>query len=134
MYYRIILVLLCFFALIAYVDTKSLKQHFDEIKLSHEYKNAEKIIGIGLKDKDGKLKVKEILSNTPADASGVEVGDILLYVDGKQIDSAEMLKNHLQCVKKDEKIALKIQKPDNRIVEVELKPITINNFEQIYTK
>ena len=134
MYYRIILVLLCFFALIAYVDTKSLKQHFDEVKLSHEYKNAEKIIGIGLKDKDGKLKVKEILSHTPAENSGIEIGDVLLDVDGKHIDSAEMLKNYLQYVKKDEKIALKIQKHDNTIVEVELMPVTINNFEQIYTK
>ena len=134
MYYRIILLLLCIFALVAYIDTKSVKQHFDEVKISHEYQGATKILGIGLKNQNGNLKVKEILSNTPAENSGIEIGDVLLDVDGKHIDSAEMLKNYLQYVKKDEKIALKIQKHDNTIVEVELMPVTIKNSEQIYTK
>lgn len=129
MYYRLIFGLLLIFILVAYIDTKSLKEYFDNTKILREYNKASKLIGIGIKDNDGNVTVQDVILNTPAQRSGVEVGDIVIDVDGKRAESAKMIKNYLNYVKKNKKIALTIQKPDNSIIEITLTPTSINNFE-----
>ncbi len=129
MYYRLIFGLLLIFILVAYIDTKSLKEYFDDTKILREYNKASKLIGIGIKDNDGNVTVQDVILNTPAQHSGVEVGDIVIDVDGKRAESAKMIKDYLNYVKKNKKIALTIQKPDNSIIEITLTPTSINNFE-----
>jgi len=132
--YRIICILLLLLCLVAYVDTKSLKQYFDEKKFFNEYKNTLTFIGVGIDSSNGKFKVKDILVNTPADRSQLEVGDVLLNINGKKIKSVNMIKECLRYVKKHERIAFIVQKKDNSVIKVELIPVSIKNFEQIYTK
>ncbi len=129
MYYRLVIVLVLLFILVAYIDTKSLKEYFSDTKILREYSNSSKLIGIGVKDTEGEVIVKDVIMNTPAEKSGVEVGDVVIDVDGKRAESAKMLKDYLNYVKKNKKIALTIQKPDNSIVEILLMPTSINNFE-----
>lgn len=129
MYYRLVFGLLLVFILVAYIDTKSLKEYFEDAKILREYSNSSKLIGIGLKDSNGYVTVKDVVMNTPADKSGVEIGDVVIDIDGNRAQSAKMIKDYLNYVKKNKKIALTIQKPDNSIVEVLLLPTSINNFE-----
>jgi len=128
-YYRLIFGLLLVFILVAYIDTKSLKEHFDDTKILREYGNASKLIGIGIKDNEGGVTVNDVIMNTPAEKSGVEVGDIVIDIDGNKAKSAEMIKDYIHYAKKNKKIALTLQKPDNSIVEIMLLPTSINNFE-----
>lgn len=129
MYYRLVFGLLLVFILVAYIDTKSLKEYFEDSKILREYSNSSKLIGIGIKDSDGTVTVKDVIMNTPAARSGVEVGDVVVDIDGNKVQSAIMIKDYLNYVKKNKKIALTIQKPDNSIVEVTITPTSINNFE-----
>ncbi len=128
MYYRLVTGLLLLFVLAAYIDTKSIKETINDTKMLKEYKNCSKLIGIGIRDHDdGRVKVKDVVMNTPADRSGLEVGDVVVHVDGKKVTSASALKQYLKDVKKNKQIALTIQKPDNSIVEVSLTPTSIND-------
>lgn len=127
-YYRLVIGLLLIFVLIAYIDTKSLKETLDDSKLLREYKNTTKLIGIGIHEAENGVEVKDVVNNTPAQKSGVEIGDIVVDIDGQKVKSAEGLRDYLKDVKKNKKIALTIQKPDNTIVKVSLMPTTINNY------
>ena len=127
MYYRIIFILLFVFILIAYVDTKSLKQYFADSKILKEYEKSSKLIGLGLKDKNGKITVNDVISNMPADTAGVEVGDIILDVDGKKMSSANMIKDYLGQIKDNKKILLTLKKSDNSIIRIVVLPKIIKS-------
>ncbi len=118
MQYRIIFILLFIFILIAYIDTKSLKQYFADAKILKEYESSSKLIGLGLKDKNGNITVNDVISNMPADNAGVEIGDIILDVDGKKMHSSQMIKEYLNQIKNNKKILLTLKKPDNSIVRI----------------
>lgn len=127
MQYRIIFILLFIFILIAYIDTKSLKQYFADAKILKEYESSSKLIGLGLKDKNGSITVNDVISNMPADNAGVEVGDIILDVDGKKMHSSQMIKDYLNQIKNNKKILLTLKKPDNSIVRIIVLPTIIKS-------
>ena len=58
-----------------------------------------KIIGIGLKNNDGDIKINNILSNTPASRSNLEVGDILVNVDCWMRPTKEEVKQSIHQIK-----------------------------------
>ena len=122
MHYRLIFSLLFIFILIAYIDTKSLKQYFADAKILQEYENSSKLIGLGLKENNGNITVNDVISDMPADNAGVEVGDIILDIDGKKMDSAKMIKDYLNQLKNNKKILLTLKKPDNSIVRIIVLP------------
>lgn len=126
-HYRLIFTLLFIFILIAYIDTKSLKQYFADAKILKEYESSSRLIGLGLKDKNGDVTVNDVLLNTPADNAGVEVGDIIVDIDGKKMDSALMIKNYLTGIKNNKKILLTLKKPDNSIVRIIVLPTIIKS-------
>ena len=127
MHYRLIFSLLFIFILIAYIDTKSLKQYFADAKILQEYENSSKLIGLGLKEKNGNITVNDVISDMPADNAGVEVGDIILDIDGKKMDSAKMIKDYLNQLKNNKKILLTLKKPDNSIVRIIVLPTVIKS-------
>lgn len=126
MYYRFVFCLLLLFLLVAYIDTKSLKESLDATKFAQEYDQKSKIIGIGLKNNDGNIKVKDILSNTPAARSNLEVGDILVNIDGKKISSIINLKDYLKKINANREIILTVKKQDNRVVNIHILPVDLN--------
>ena len=127
MHYRLIFSLLFIFILIAYIDTKSLKQYFADAKILQEYENSSKLIGLGLKENNGNITVNDVISDMPADNAGVEVGDIILDIDGKKMDSAKMIKDYLNQLKNNKKILLTLKKPDNSIVRIIVLPTIIKS-------
>ena len=127
MHYRLIFSLLFIFILIAYIDTKSLKQYFAEAKILKEYESSSKLIGLGLKDKNGNIFINDVILNTPADTAGVEVGDIIVDIDGKKMSSAAMVKSYLNHVKNNKKILLTLKKTDNSIVRIIVLPTIIKS-------
>ena len=127
MHYRLIFSLLFIFILIAYIDTQSLKQYFANAKILQEYENSSKIIGLGLKESNGNITINDVISNMPADTAGVEVGDIILDINGKKMNSAKMIKNYLNQLKNNKKILLTLKKPDNSIVRIIILPTIIKS-------
>ena len=127
MHFRLIFTLLFIFILIAYIDTRSLKQYFADAKILQEYENSSKLIGLGLKEKNGNITVNDVISDMPADNAGVEVGDIILDIDGKKMDSAKMIKDYLNQLKNNKKILLTLKKPDNSIVRIIVLPTVIKS-------
>ena len=126
MYYRFVFCLLLLFLLVAYIDTKSLKESLDATKFAKAYNKESKIIGIGLKNNDGDIKINNILSNTPASRSNLEVGDILVNVDGNEILSVINLKDYLKKLKSNKEIILTVKKQDNRIVDIHILPVDLS--------
>lgn len=127
MQYRLIFLLLFIFILIAYIDTKSLKQYFTDAKILKEYENSSKLIGLGIKEKNGNITVNDVISNLPAATAGVEIGDIIVDIDGKKMNSAQMLKDYLNQIKNDKKILLTLKKQDNSIVRIIIMPTIIKS-------
>lgn len=113
--------------MIAYIDTRSLKQYFADAKILKEYENSSKLIGIGLKEKNGDITVNDVILNMPADTAGVEVGDIILDIDGKKMNSAQMVKDYLNQIKNNKKILLTLKKSDNSIVRIIVLPTIIKS-------
>lgn len=130
MHYRLIFILLFVFILIAYIDTKSLKEYFAEAKILKEYESSSKLIGLGLKDNDGKITVKDVISNMPADNAGVEVGDVILDIDGQKMHSSAMIKDYLSKIKSNKKILLTLKKSDNSLVRIIILPTIIKSEAQ----
>jgi len=126
-HFRLIFTLLFIFILIAYIDTRSLKQYFADAKILKEYENSSKLIGIGLKEKNGDITVNDVILNMPADTAGVEVGDIILDIDGKKMNSAQMVKDYLNQIKNNKKILLTLKKSDNSIVRIIVLPTIIKS-------
>lgn len=127
MQYRLIFIFLFIFILIAYIDTKSLKEYFNNIKIIKEYEHTSKLIGLGLKDKNGKIIVNDVIANMPADAAGVEIGDIILNIDGKKMKSSDMIKEYISKIKDNKKILLTLKKTDNSIVRIVILPTIIKS-------
>lgn len=121
--------MLAIFVLIAYIDTKNLKEYFADHKILKEYNQSSKLIGIGLVENANEIKVRDVIMNTPADKSGVEIGDVVINIDGEKAVSVAMIKEYLNYVKKNQKIALTIQKPDKSIVKITLTPSSVNNYK-----
>ncbi len=127
MHYRLIFTLLFIFILIAYIDTRSLKQYFADTKILKEYETSSKLIGLGLKEKNGDITVNDVILDMPADNAGVEIGDIILDIDGKKMDSAQMIKDYLNQIKNNKKILLTLKKQDNSIVRIIVLPTIIKS-------
>ena len=127
MHYRLIFILLFVFILIAYIDTKSLKEYFAEAKILKEYENSSKLIGLGLKDNDGEIVVKDVIMNMPADNAGVEVGDVIMDIDGQKMASSVVVKDYLSKLKSNKKILLTLKKSDNSLVRIIVLPAIIKS-------
>lgn len=117
------------FITIAYVDTKNLKEYFAQSKILKEYESSPKLVGIGIIDQNGEVKINEVIYNTPAEKSGLKIGDIIINIDGQKAKSAKMLEKYINYTPKNQKIALTIRKPDKSVVEILLLPTSLNNFE-----
>jgi serine protease Do len=62
---------------------------------------------LGLKDKKGAL-VNQVADGAPADNAGLEAGDVIVEVNGKGIDDAQMLTNLIASYAPGETVTLKI--------------------------
>lgn len=75
----------------------------------------------GVKEKSG-LLVSKVTEGTPAEKAGLKVGDVIVKVDGKTVDSVSRLSGLIQDKKKGDKIKLDLvreKKPMSLEVEIE---------------
>ncbi|MGH2749749.1 MAG: S41 family peptidase [Actinomycetota bacterium] len=77
--------------------TKSVKQAGDDFALFYtpkEYRSFQEIttgrfsgIGVWLKDREGRLEIVSVIPQTPAQAAGLQEGDVIEVIDGESVGS-----------------------------------------------
>lgn len=67
---------------------------------------------VKLKIKKNGVKVEKVLSDSPAENAGLQTGDIILSVNGNNIDSPSSLKNIIQKSEGDKPLAILLQRGD----------------------
>jgi len=67
---------------------------------------------VKLKLKNKGVKVEKVLSDSPAENAGLQTGDIILSVNGKNIDSPSALKTIIQKSEGDKPLAILLQRGD----------------------
>ena len=78
-------------------------------------------LGLVGTDIDGQAKVTQVMPKSPAEKAGIEVGDSLLAVGGKDLREFDELLDVLRELKTRDKITLKVQRGDESLtVEAEL--------------
>ena len=70
--------------------------------------------------------VHDVIENKPAQVAGIEKGDLILSIDGKEISSWDQLQV-VVFVAEDEELTFKVKKANGDIVEYEIKPEIIEN-------
>ena len=70
-------------------------------------------------DFDSGVYVAQININGPSDKTGLKVGDIIVSIDGNNINKMTELRNYIYTKKPEEKVTLKIIR-DNREMEIEV--------------
>jgi predicted metalloprotease with PDZ domain len=77
-------------------------------------------LGVETDARDGLVAVKHVYEDSPADAAGVNAGDLLLALDGYRV-KADGLKRRLQGIAPGRRVALTLFRRDRlRTVEVEI--------------
>jgi predicted metalloprotease with PDZ domain len=77
-------------------------------------------LGIETEARDGMLAVKHVYEDSPADAAGVNAGDLLLALDGYRV-KADSLKRRLQGLAPGRRVALSLFRRDRmRTVDVDI--------------
>lgn len=69
-------------------------------------------LGIGLTDDEDMAKIESVQEGLAADRAGLKRGDIILSIDGKEIDSPEALKSTLGQKKPGDTVTMKIKRDD----------------------
>lgn len=77
-------------------------------------------LGIGTEDKDGKLLVTKIGRESPAEAAGFKVGDVVLKIDGKEMKDKEAMQKYLKEKAADDKITIVIIREEKEM-EISLR-------------
>jgi len=77
----------------------------------------------GFVNKNEGVKIEKVMPDSAASKAGLEVGDIILQVGGKSIDTPAKLKSIITAAKSDKPLAVLLKRGDQSIyVAVHLKP------------
>ncbi len=82
---------------------------------------------LGLEDTPGVL-VSGVLEDGPADAAGLQLGDVIQAVDGKQMDSSFEMLNHMATTPPGSKIKLTVSRANQQLeleVQVAERPLDV---------
>lgn len=80
--------------------------------------------GAGLQMTDGKVIIRTVAPNLPAEKAGLLPGDVVLTVDNKPFASASMLFDYIGRKKKDTKLSFSIQR-DGKTHTIEIETVTV---------
>ena len=84
-------------------------------------------LGVMVEEKDGGLAITGISPNGPAQAAGLEKGDVIQALDGQPIDNLADLKLALFYCQKDQTTAIRIQRAD-QILDKDITLFEFNAF------
>ncbi len=82
---------------------------------------------LDLEDTPGVL-VSGVLEDGPADAAGLQLGDVIQAVDGKQMDSSFEMLNHMATTPPGSKIKLTVSRANQQLdleVQVAERPLDV---------
>lgn len=79
---------------------------------------------LGLKSKNG-VYLDQIVASSPAEKSGLKVGDVLIKLGNHKIENNKSLKSALVSVNINQRVSVKVIR-NKRTIELEIKPVTIN--------
>lgn len=68
-----------------------------------------------IKNKNQGVMVKEVLPDSPAENAGLQSGDIILSIDGKNIESPSMLKTIINQAEADKPLAILLKRGDQAL-------------------
>jgi S1-C subfamily serine protease len=89
----------------------------DKPKADEKKEQKKAFIGIkfGKHEDEKGFRLMEIIENSPAAKAGLEANDVLLKIDGKEIDDVEKLRDAVQAHKPGDKIKLTIKRSDKEM-------------------
>lgn len=76
--------------------------------------NEELAEGLGLESQQGAL-IADVVDSSPAEKAGIEVGDIILGYDGREVLNARALSRIVGASDQDDRVTLEIHRGDERI-------------------
>ena len=80
-------------------------------------------LGVMLETTEGKLKVSGLAPGSGAEAAGIEEEDVILAIDGEQVEDIDDLKALLATRAADEKVLVKVRRDEATVeLTVELRP------------
>ncbi|HLA43063.1 MAG TPA: PDZ domain-containing protein [Aggregatilineales bacterium] len=88
-------------------------------------------IGVSIADSDNGVEVRDVVNNSPAEAAGIERGDVILSVDGSAVETAQALIDSLGSRKPEDTITLNLNRDGEEMtIDVTLGVYPEDNFEQ----
>lgn len=72
-------------------------------------------LGVGLESSDGKVKVGQVMSGTPAEKVGLKTGDVILTLAGKPIEDPESFVNGIQRHKPGDVVTIKVKRGEEEL-------------------
>ncbi len=92
--------------------------------ISSELKKSGKVargwIGVSVRDQDGKVEIVDITSKSPAELAKLKNGDIVLKIDGKDINSGQTLSSEIRSRKPGQDVTVRIER-DGKPMDVKVK-------------
>jgi putative serine protease PepD len=70
-------------------------------------------LGVRLQETDEGVRLSAVLPDEPAEAAGLENGDLVLEADGEAVDSADDIQGAVSAHKPGEKLELKVRRGDS---------------------
>jgi len=109
----------------------------DRLALQQEAEKA--WLGVGISDTDAGVIVSEVASGSPAEDAGLQVGDLILAIDGDEVTSSQMLSEAVQGHVPSDEVTLTVRSGDDerdvtvilgtRPADIDQRPQVGSNFE-----
>ena len=75
------------------------------------------------------VAVSEVVENGPADAAGIQNGDVITELDGRTISNIEQLQDTLQYYAAGETVKVTVQRQENGSYQAEEATVTLGSAE-----
>lgn len=87
-------------------------------------------IGISVKKEDDKIVIVNVYEGTPADTSGVRVGDIIKNVNDYEVSESDTLEKVSSLIKEQNKVVLTVIRGEEELrIEIDVKTIEYPSIE-----
>lgn len=68
------------------------------------------VLGVILGEEEDGAKVEKVVPGTPAEKAGIQAGDVITHVDGKETDTRDELVNIIRSYRPGDSVTVKLQR------------------------